>query len=190
METHTWDRGTRLVHSALAVAVLLELFTGVVVSEGSHPAWLWVHTLVGLLTAVIIIVHWLWTWAHRDIGVLFPWNRPGMTVVGRELLGVWRGALPGYGDTVGLSSFVHGVGLLAVSGMALTGVVMYGVIPGGYGLSLQSSAYGLFTWLATTHLLLSYVVWFYLTGHLVFAALHQVHGNRVLQRIYSGDPRP
>ncbi|MHB1566153.1 MAG: hypothetical protein ACYCXG_05500 [Acidiferrobacter sp.] len=59
---------------------------------------------------------------------------------------------------------------------------------GGYGLSLQSSAYGLFTGLATIPLLLSYVVWFYLTGHLVFAALHQLHGNRILQRTYSGDP--
>ena len=186
METHPWDQGTRLVHSALAVTVLAQLFTGLVVAKANHPQWLLVHTALGILTSIVIVVHWIWTWARRDIQVLFPWSRAGLAQVGRELFGVFRGKLPGYGDTVGLSSFVHGIGLLAVSSMAVTGLLMYFVIPGGYGLSLHSTAYGLFTTLATMHLWLSYMVWFYLGGHIFFAALHEVLGNHVLRHFYAG----
>ncbi|WP_298135201.1 cytochrome b/b6 domain-containing protein, partial [Acidiferrobacter sp.] len=97
---------------------------------------------------------------------------------------VFQGKLPGSGDTLGLSSFAHGVGLLAVSGMAITGLLMYMEIPGGYGLSLHSTAYALFTTLATTHLWLSYLVWAYLIGHVFFAALQQVLGHNVLRHFY------
>ncbi|HUW97980.1 MAG TPA: cytochrome b/b6 domain-containing protein [Acidiferrobacter sp.] len=186
MEAQPWDRGTCLVHSALAVTVIAQLFTGLVVASGNRPEWLLVHTILGIITSVVIVIHWLWSWARRDIRVLFPWSRAGLARVARELFGIFQGELPGHGDEAGLSSFVHGVGLLGVSGMAVTGLLMYAVIPGGYGLSLHSTAYAFFTALATTHLWLSYVVWFYLGGHILFAALHELQGNRLLRRIYLG----
>jgi len=188
MEARPWDRGTCLVHSALVVTVLAQLLTGEVVARANHPQWLLIHTVLGILTSIVIIVHWMWTWARRDIRVLFPWDRAGLTRVRKEFFAVFQGELPGHGDEVGLSSFVHGIGLLGVSGMAVTGLLMYAVIPGGYGLSLNSTAYALFTTLATTHLWLSYIVWFYLGGHIFFAALHEILGNRLLRRIYLGRP--
>ncbi|MHB8253209.1 MAG: cytochrome b/b6 domain-containing protein [Acidiferrobacter sp.] len=185
MESRPWDRGTSLVHAALTITVLAQLFTGLVVSTANRPRWLAVHTVLGILTTIVIIIHWMWTWARRDIGILFPWDRAGLSRVFQELFEVFQGKLPSYGDVAGLSSFVHGIGLLAVSGMAATGILMYLVIPGGYGLSLHSTAYAFFTTLATTHLWLSYIVWFYLGGHVFFAALHEIQGNHILKHIYS-----
>ena len=186
MESRPWDNGTRIVHAALAITVLAELSTGLVVAEGTRPQWLFIHSVLGILTTLVIIIDWMWTWARRDLPILFPWNRTGLRVVAREAFDVFQGKLPGSGDTLGLSSFAHGVGLLAVSGMAITGLLMYMEIPGGYGLYLHSSAYALFTALATTHLYLSYVVWAYLIGHVFFAALQQVLGHNVLRHLYLG----
>ncbi|MDA8390425.1 MAG: cytochrome b/b6 domain-containing protein [Gammaproteobacteria bacterium] len=185
MELRPWDRGTRLIHLALAVAVTAQLFSGLVVSNGVRPRYLLMHTVLGIITTLIIALHWMWTWARGDLRVLFPWNRADLDQVGRELRQTLRGKLPGHGNVVGLSSFVHGLGLLAVTGMAATGILMYIVIPGGYGLTAHSGAYVLFTALATLHLWLSYGVWFYLGGHVVFAALQQIQGNHVLRHFYS-----
>ena len=186
MESQPWDNGTRMVHAALVVTVLAELSTGLIVSQGTRPHWLFIHSVLGIATTLVIIMDWMWTWARRDLPILFPWNRAGMRVVAHEAFGVFQGKLPGSGDRTGLSSFMHGIGLLAVSGMAATGLLMYMEIPGGYGLFLHSSAYALFTTLATTHLWLSYVVWAYLIGHIMFAALQQVLGNNVLRHLYLG----
>ena len=186
MESRPWDNGTRVVHAALAITVLAELSTGLIVSQATRPHWLVIHSILGIATTLVIIVDWMWTWARRDFPILFPWNRAGMRVVGREAAEVFQGKLPGSGDGTGLSSFMHGVGLLAVSGMAITGLLMYMEIPGGYGLYLHSSAYAFFTMLATTHLYLSYVVWAYLIGHVFFAALQQVLGHNVLRHFYLG----
>ena len=186
MESRPWDNGTRVVHAALAITVLAELSTGLIVSQATRPRWLVIHSILGIATTFVIIVDWMWTWARRDLPILFPWNRAGMRVVGREAVQVFQGKLPGSGDGTGLSSFMHGIGLLAVSGMAITGLLMYMKIPGGYGLYLHSSAYAFFTMLATTHLYLSYVVWAYLIGHVFFAALQQVLGHNVLRHFYLG----
>ena len=186
MESRPWDNGTRIVHAALVVTVLAELSTGLIVSQATRPHWLVIHSILGIATTLVIIVDWMWTWARRDFPILFPWNRAGMRVVGREAVEVFQGKLPGSGDGTGLSSFMHGIGLLGVSGMAITGLLMYMEIPGGYGLYLHSSAYAFFTMLATTHLYLSYVVWAYLIGHVFFAALQQVLGHNVLRHLYLG----
>ncbi len=186
MEARPWDTGTRLIHAALVVTVLAELSTGLVVSQATRPQWLFVHSILGIVTTLVIILDWMWMWARQDLPVYFPWNRGGMRLVVGETFDVFQGRLPGSGNVMGLSSFVHGIGLLAVTGMAATGIVMYWVIPGGYGLSLHSTAYAFFTVLATSHLWLSYVVWAYLTGHVFFAALQQVLGHPVLRHFDIG----
>ncbi len=185
MELRPWDRATRLIHLALAVTVTAELFSGLVVSGAVRPRWMLIHAVLGIVTTLVIALHWMWTWARGDLRVLFPWNRTDLGLVRRELGQTLRGKMPGHGNVVGLSSFVHGLGLLAVTAMAGTGLLMYIIIPGGYGLMAHSGAYVLFTALATLHLWLSYGVWVYLGGHVVFAALQQIQGNRVLQHLYS-----
>ncbi len=181
MDARAWDKGTRIVHAALAVTVLAELSTGLIVSRATRPQWLLIHSVLGFLTLLVILVDWMWTWARGDLSVFFPWNRRGLRLVVQETFALFQGKLPGYGNRVGLSSFVHGIGLLAVSAMAATGLLMGIDIPGGYGLFGHSSAYASFTVLATLHLWLSYFVWAYLGGHLFFAALQELFGNRVLR---------
>ncbi len=181
MESRPWDNGTRLLHATLAVTVLAEMSVGVIVSRGTHPQWVFLHSMLGIATLLVIIVNWMWSWARRDLGVIFPWNGSGLRRVGREAIGLFQGKLPSAGDVVGLSSFMHGVGLLAVSGMAVTGLWIYIVFPNGYGLFADSAAYGLLTTLGTLHLWLSYVVWVYVGGHILFAALQQLLGNDMLR---------
>ncbi len=181
MESRPWDNGTRILHATLAVTVLADMLAGVIVSRATHPHWVFLHSMLGIATLLVIIVDWMWTWARNDLGVIFPWNRTGLRSVGRELGGIFLGKLPSAGDVVGLSSFMHGIGLLAVSGMAVTGVLIYFVIPGGYGFFANTAGYGILTTLGVVHLWLSYLVWFYLAGHVFFAVLQQLLGNNVLR---------
>lgn len=181
MESRPWDNGTRVLHATLAVTVLAEMSAGVIVSRATRPQWVFLHSMLGIATLVVIVVNWIWSWARRDLGVIFPWNRAGLRQVGREIVGAFQGKLPGSGDVVGLSSFMHGIGLLAVSGMAVTGLLIYFVIPGGYGFYANTAAYGLLTSLGTLHLWLSYAVWVYVAGHVFFAALQQFLGNNMLR---------
>ncbi len=181
MESRPWDNGTRVLHATLAVTVLAEMSAGVIVSRATRPQWVFLHSMLGIATLLVIVVNWMWTWARHDLGVIFPWNRAGLSRVVREVWGIFLGKLPSAGDVVGLSSFMHGVGLLAVSGMAVTGFFIYLVIPGGYGFFANATGYGLLTTLGVVHLWLSYMVWFYLAGHVLFAALQQLLGNNMLR---------
>lgn len=186
MSAVPWDRNTRLLHFGLVLSITFELFSGLFVSDPNTRLYFRMHEIGGLTAAGFVLLHWMWSFARQDLAILFPWNAQGLARSRDELIGMLRGRLPQQGHTVGLSGFVHGLGLLAASGMALSGVFIFLIIPGGLGASSASTNYALFTGLSVLHRFLSSFLWAYLGGHVVFAILHQVQGHPVFGAIFAG----
>ena len=84
----------------------------------------------------------------------------------------------------GLPGFWHGIGILSMTGLAITGVLIFLVIPGGRGASSSSAGAAAFTTLSGVHREISYVAWVYWIGHVSAAILHQVRGDPVFRAIF------
>jgi cytochrome b len=184
MQDKRWDGVIRLLHWTLMIMVSFQLFGGLLVSTPGTLTYYYAHQRGGLLTTAPILVFWLWTHANYDLPRLFPWNREGMKVVTAELRGLLRGKLPRPGRTRGLSSFVHGLGLLAVTGMAATGTLIFLTIPGGRGAWADSTSYTAFTELVLLHKIISYPVWIYWFGHVGFAVVHLLRRSTGIGAIF------
>lgn len=85
-----------------------------------------------------MILHWLWSLSDRVDGaslrVLFPWSKRGRQNVLEDLMVLRRLRLPlrDRGEP-GLAGLVHGLGLLCVSGMAVTGSIIFSLLgPSGF----------------------------------------------------------
>lgn len=181
MSDADWNPVTRLMHWALAITLTFQLFSGLFVASPQTRLYFHLHEAVGLIAGVVILMEWMWIYTDREGRILFPWSRVGLARVGSELAGLLRGQLPERGRRVGLSGFVHGLGLLAMTGMAVTGVLIFVVVPAGH---TGSTDYGSFTALSLLHRFLAQFAWAYWIGHVVFAVLHQVRGSNVFGAIF------
>lgn len=141
------------------------------------------HQWIGLLVSLATLVFWMYGYAAFELGRLFPWAASGRVAVIEEAKGLLRGRLPESGKRIGLSSFVHGLGLLALSGCALTGVVIFSMVPPGHQGPPEDAI--AFTRYVLQHKFFGTLLWIYLGGHLGFAFLHQAKGGRVLEAIFS-----
>ncbi|MDA8092444.1 MAG: cytochrome b/b6 domain-containing protein [Betaproteobacteria bacterium] len=182
-ERQQWNPMTRAVHWGLAIFITFQLFSGLFVST-PDAVHFYVHEVGGLLGVVVVLLAWLWGFANEDFPYWFPWGQEGRAAIAADARAMVKGALPRTGRTRGLSSFVHGLGLLAATGMALTGLIIFFVIPGGRGASGASTHYIAFTDFSVMHRTLSDLLWAYWFGHVGFALLHQYRGHKVLSAIF------
>ncbi len=185
MATQPWAHKVRLLHWVLAATVTAQQLTALFMSDpGTQFLFPW-HRLVGLLAALVALLFWLYSYAVYDLPLLFPWGAAGRRLALDELRGLLAGRLPPSGHRLGLSSLVHGLGLLALTGGALTGVAVYSMIPPGHsGPPANPLA---FTRYVLWHKFFGEALWVYWVGHLVLALWHQLAGHRVLGAIF--DPR-
>lgn len=181
-----WDGFTRVLHWGLTLCVTFQLFSGLWISTPGTLLYFHWHEYMGLAAAAVILMHWIWSFSHRDLGLLFPWHAAGLARVGGEMAGMLRGRLPAAGPQIGLSSFVHGLGLLAMTGMAATGVLLFMLIPARLGGLADGPHPAAITSLSLIHRYLAYLAWTYWCGHVGFAVLHQLRGARVFGGIYLG----
>jgi cytochrome b len=184
-----WDKVTRITHWALMITFTFQLFGGLLVSTPGTYVYFYAHEYGGLLALAVIVAFWLWTHTNYDVPRLFPWSRAGMQEVMTELRGLRRERLPAPGRARGLSSFVHGLGLLAATGMALTGLMIFLTVPGGRGAWDDTTSYSAFTNFVLLHKLIAYPLWIYYFGHIGFTALHlfrQTTGIGAIFRIRDG----
>lgn len=186
MHDTQWDLMTRVLHWGLALTISAQLLSGLLVSDPQTRAFFYFHEWDGLIASVFIGLTWLWASSVNDLGILFPWNRAGMQAVRAEIRALFHGTLPPGGRSVGFASFGHGLGLLAVTGMALTGIRIFFIIPGGHGASAASTDFGAFTQESQLHRTISYFVWAYWIGHIGFAILHQLKGTPIFRGIFIG----
>ncbi len=183
MPSKEWDLYTRLLHWVIAVTVTFQLFSSLFMANTGTQFLFPVHEIVGLLATLTVLIFWLYAFAIYELPILFPWNRTGLRIVASETLNLLRGQLPEAGHRIGLSSFVHGLGLLALTGNALSGIILFNMVPPGH--QLPPSDPMAFTRYSITHKFFGDLLWAYWLGHIIFTLLHQFSGNNVLRSIFS-----
>ena len=91
-----------------------------------------------------------------------------------------KGALPGQQEeTTPLAGAIHGLGLLAVSAMALSGMTIF------FGMGPHGSMSHLVAQVRLGHSFMGNVVWVYFCGHVGISLLHQLRGDRLITRMFN-----
>lgn len=184
MNREAWDIPTRVLHWALAIIITIQLGTGLVIATPGTRVYFYLHEYVGLVAGLVIVLHWLWSAANYDLRLLFPWGGDGWKTVNAEVCDLLHGKLPPGGRRAGLSSFVHGLGLLAVTAMAVTGFVIFLVVPEGRGAMADSTHFRAFTSLSAVHAFFSWFIWAYWVGHVATGLLHHIRREPVFAEIF------
>lgn len=182
---------TRYAHFGLAICVIVQLLTSLVM-EGPHrgrpgDAIFTVHEVSGLSALVCAFAFWCIVALRRrgtSVALLFPW------LSARRIADVWRDGwaqvaavlrarLPRYEEEAPLASAVHGLGLLLISTMAVTGAIWFfanlAALPPSTPLRLDMAV----------HHLLANLVWAYLIGHALLGLVHHVAGESSLATMWS-----
>ncbi|MEM5470411.1 cytochrome b/b6 domain-containing protein [Hoeflea sp. AS60] len=192
MSRHTFS--TRIVHAGLAITIIANLALSLVM-QGPHrdrPGdWLFAtHQYVGLAALIFAFAFWSVMMVRNhgtDRGALFPWlvsdRRSALLNDLRAHISALRKLrLPGYHDHNPLASAVHGLGLLLMTAMAVTGSVYFAASWFG---AQTATAVG---WDLEIHSLLANLVWAYLIGHAGLALIHHYSQNLSLTEMWSLAP--
>jgi cytochrome b561 len=182
-----YDRITRWLHAGIGLAVLIQLITSQIMGPaGKAHIFFEIHRFSGISAAALILMHWLWGLSGHVAGgwgQLFPWfsrTRRRKLTDGLKALPAW---LLGKSDDaqdriLNLAGAAHGLGLLAVSAMALTGsILFFGLAPDMTGSSLVNSVKHI-------HMFMANFIWVYVIGHVVMAVIHQLRGERLITRMF------
>lgn len=178
-----WPPEARWLHAGIAVGVTIQLFSSLwMTPDWQHADYasftqllFSFHAWVGLTTALFLLWQWLWiATSARVRQQFFPLMGPWQPVF-NDLRLLLHGKLQSPGPASGLAVLIHGLGLLLVSWMALTGTVIFFFLPQGGtppGVLLQN--------LIPLHKALSNLVWAYWLGHVVMFIVHLLRRDRIL----------
>jgi hypothetical protein len=138
----TYDRIVRRLHAGIALAAVIQLLTSQIMQvpqpgrallEPRHFFFV-MHEWSGMTLVTLLVLHWLWVSAGHIAGGwghLYPWfsrSRLQALFASLKALPAWlreaRSLKPEAMDR--LAGAVHGLGLLTITGMALTGVAWAG----------------------------------------------------------------
>ena len=182
---------TRLFHASLAGAVIVQLLSSVWMHRprGTSPGNILfpIHEYAGMLALVLAFLFWVTVLSRRvgtAPGALLPWFsaerlRALRADVGTHLRAARAFTLPPHQDHAALPSAIHGLGLLLISYMAVSGTYWYLMSLAGLGRSAFVQPF------MELHGLLGNVVWAYLIGHAALALLHHVTKNLSLGVMWS-----
>jgi len=190
-----YDRITRWLHAGIALGVMVQLFSslfmeppapGRPLAEPGYHFFL-VHRWSGIIVVILVIFHWLWGlnghvaggWGH-----LFPWfsgRRLRDFMSDLKKVPKWlQGAFPGQREeTIPLAGAIHGLGLLVVSAMALSGTTIF------FGMGSHGSMSGFVAMVREGHMVMGNVIWIYFLGHAGIAVLHQWRGDRLITNMFN-----
>jgi len=144
-----------------------------------------VHEIIGLSLIVVLLLRWFLAGTSTQGGswrVLFPW----LSKSGREDLiqdiktepKMWlQGELPVPSDKDAIAKTVHGLMILTVTGMVLTGLALY------FGWNEHGKQTELIEMIGGVHGVLAGLMWALVGGHVFMALLHQKLGHRLLQKM-------
>jgi len=182
--TERRSHATRLLHLSLLLCVIYQLTSSQFTNRpypGSPPSTLYaLHEYIGMASFGLVLTFWLWTLVRRGetkIGRLFPWFSPrAIGAVLRDAVGQLYSLLqrdPLAESDGALSSAVHGLGLLTLTGMAASGTLYFVLM----GSSIGHLALSL-------HETIANLMWAYLLGHAGIAVLHHLLGHDILRRMF------
>ena len=180
--TPPWGINVRILHWMLTCTVTFQLFSSLFMADPGTQFLFPIHEFLGLITAACLAAFWWLSIRNRDLRILLPWNRAGVIACLRDIGELCRGHLPAGGRRVGLSGFVHGLGLLALTGSSITGFIIYFYAPMGVHVNPADSAS--FTRWSLDHKFFGELVWIYWFGHVGFAVLHQIFGKHIFKDMF------
>jgi len=190
MQHKKWSLPTRILHLGLVLTVSAQLFISLIMEEPdevssgiSHLAFN-AHEIIGLFALLIVFLHWGWsvfTPSSEGTKHLLPWTGTARDQVLNDLKRVFRGKFPSLNKHGGLIGLIHGLGLLAVTGIAATGGVLYFIYPETGEPGWIAEAY------TEIHEFLATLVWIYWIGHVGMAILHEVNGRRQIVNMFFMD---
>ena len=180
-----YDAITHCLHAALASGVVAQLLLSTVMHVPAgrglgvrdwHRAAFEAHAKVGIFVAVVCALHWSWLClpsSRPGCGQLFPWMNPDkrarIRLELRQLLGL---QVPSSQGLSPLAGTVHGLGLAAVTGSALCGIINYlGYFRGIPIPPLALHCVGL------AHVAFGYLIWVFVLGHASMALIHRFAGR-------------
>jgi cytochrome b561 len=190
-----YDRLTRWLHAGIVLAVMIQLTSSQLMQvpqpghslAGTGIPFFSVHRWSGMCVLSLAVLHWLWGlsghvtngWGH-----LFPWfsrSRLGEVLSAIKAMPAWlQGKLPvGGQETIPLAGLVHGLGLLLITAMALTGSAIF------FGMSPDGSMPRSLEPVRPIHGFIANFVWVYFFGHAGMAALHQWKGEPLITRMFN-----
>lgn len=176
---------TRLLHLLLLLAVIHQLVNSQFIHRphpGEPPSLLWaMHQYVGVTSLAVVSAFWLWALLRKGetpLAALLPWFsgrrlRALATDAGKYARDAMDGRLADDRDSA-LAEAVHGLGLLVVSLMTVTGTVWL--------LSASGTTFGRTA--LNIHKLFANLMWAYLVAHAGLALLHHVLGSDILSRMF------
>lgn len=177
---------TRALHLSLLLVVLHQLLSSLVMERpfpGDEPGWpFFLHQWLGLTGLGVITLFWLWALlrdsSETPLPRLLPWfSRQRMADILEEIARVGRDAVarraPSF-ELDALASAIHGLGLLLVSFVALTGAVWFFLLAGTPYARVMMRL----------HSLAGTVMWAYLVGHALMAIVRQLAGDEVFSRMF------
>lgn len=188
MSIKKWSLHTRFLHLGLVATVSAQLFISLVMDEpGESEHFLGAfaynaHEVIGLAALIIVASHWLWSiLSERDGGLrrLFPWFGQARKSLFKDLKKLLPGRWNELGDLNSLAGFVHGLGLLAVSGAAITGAIIFATYPEYGNPSLFVKGF------EELHEGMATLVWVYWIGHGGAALIHHLAGHDTLKNMFS-----
>ncbi|HXH64841.1 MAG TPA: cytochrome b/b6 domain-containing protein [Mariprofundaceae bacterium] len=188
-----YDRPTRWLHAGLALAIPLQLLSESFmrlpklgrIRTSTEAFFFTMHEWIGLAACAIVVLHILWSafgTARGGFARLFPYmsaeGRKAIIKEIQEIPGWLSGKLHETAEESALAGTVHGLGLLLVLGMAITGTVVF------FGMDELTGRMSPFVHaIAELHGDGGNLVWAYLIGHVGMVALHKIKGHNLLPRI-------
>jgi len=182
---------TRLVHAAFAVVIIVQLFTSNFMHgpwRGRPADWLFVtHEYAGLVSMGLALAFWLVLLVRRrgtPLGLMFPWFSD------RRLIALWDDIvdhfialvelrLPEHEGESPLASAVHGLGILLMTLLAVTGSIYF------YGAYEGLKEMFFFRLMLFTHGTFANLAWFYLIGHAGLGIIHHYTSRFSLADMWS-----
>ena len=176
------DAVTRLLHAALATAVVIELLLQAVMRvppgvglgvDDWHREAFELHAHFGPTLTVVCALYWTWIClpvSRPGVARLFPWrDRAGRAELKCESVDVLKRRLPLHHSADALARTVQGLGLLAVTAGVLGGTLSYL----GYYTRVPVPA-AVLHWASVELVISSGLVWTFVIGHASMAVLHRI----------------
>lgn len=177
-EINSWPRSLRWVHLGIAVLVTYQLASRTpYIMRWDMPFFLHSHLYTGLAASLFIAAFWIL--AFRTPGMLrhlFPYSKSGMSVIRQDIRTLLSFRYPETGMRGGLSGAFEGLGIVAITVMAISGICMFVLIQEGEPFSVFSHS-----WTALVHIAVSKIVWAYWFGHVGMAILHGIRKPGIFQ---------
>jgi len=137
-----------------------------------------------LMVLIIARLAWVFMGSTGGWARLFPYctsrGRQGLAdEITNEIPGWFKGKMPAPGQEDYIAGAVHGLGLLLVCAMGITGAVML------YGMEESGKMLGMIHDAKELHEILGELLWLYIYAHIAMTALHLCLGHPMMARIFS-----